>query len=233
MKPIIGLTPLWDYKLNSLWMHPAYLDAVADAGAIPVVLPFTDSYEDVCETVARLDGILFTGGEDVDPVLYNDETRFENVVIHEMRDKLEMMYARYVKENDIPTLGICRGAQVLNIAFGGNMYQDIPSEIKSDLLHDQKEPYDEPIHSATVIKGTPLYELVGKDRIEINSLHHQSVKDISKDFVLMAKADDDVVEAIYMPEKKFVWGIQWHPELMYKKSEDSRKIIENFIKQTK
>ena len=126
---------------------------------------------------------------------------------------------------------VCRGSQLINVALGGTLYQDIPSEIKTDLTHKQEHPHSEPAHEANVVSGSLLHSLIGKSRIHINSLHHQAIKELGDGLSPMAVADDGIIEAIARTGKRLVWGFQWHPEKTFDNSEDSKIIFKKFIEE--
>ena len=130
---------------------------------------------------------------------------------------------------DKPILGICRGMQLLNVVCGGTLYQDIPSQIDTEIIHKQGKPYDKGTHEVYIKKHSKLYNKLQKDKICVNTLHHQCVKDLGKDVMPVAVAPDDIVEAIEIAGCKFALGVQWHPEFLYKNDENSRKIFELFI----
>ncbi len=126
-------------------------------------------------------------------------------------------------------LGICRGIQFMNVLGGGTLYQDILKEHPSDIVHHQEPPYDVPAHEVRILQETPLSELFCSEKIEVNSYHHQAIKEMGDGFLSMAISPDGLVEAIYKPDKKFVWAVQWHPELSFRRDENSRRIFERFV----
>lgn len=230
MKPIIGVLPLWDEEKDSLWMLPGYFDAIEEAGGIPIMLPLTDD-QDALETCARMcHGFLFTGGQDVSPSVYNAEVLFNNVEPAKARDDMECILMDLALSMDKPVLGICRGLQFLNAYLGGTLYQHHPAEHPSAINHQQKAPYDIPVHKNLLIPGTPLHTLLGKEELAVNSCHHQAVKDLAPSLTLMSTSEDGLIEGAYMKDKTFVWAVQWHPEFSHKVDEDSRKIFAAFLK---
>jgi len=180
----------------------------------------------------KCSGFLFTGGQDVSPSLYNENPLPQCGESSPERDTMEKILLSRVIELDKPILGICRGIQLINTVLGGTLYQDLPTQTNSHLDHHQKPPYDKPIHNVTVIENTPLHAVLETDTLAVNSYHHQAIKDLSDKLLPMAKALDGIIEAVYMPNKKFIWGIQWHPEFSYVSDFASKKIFEEFIKQT-
>ena len=154
-KPIIAVTPLFDNKLNSIWMLPNYLDGIIKAGGIPVILPLNIREKEIIHLVSKFDGFLITGGQDIDPNLYGEEKLDYCDEINSARDSLEFALISEVINQDKPVLGICRGLQFINVVLGGSLYQDIQEQHEADIKvnHKQKAPYDNPCHSVKVIKG--------------------------------------------------------------------------------
>ena len=211
--PLIGVTPLWDNKLQSVWMLSEYMYAIRIAGGIPVVLPLKADKAEIRQMVSTFDGFLFTGGQDVNAC--------------PERWALESALLETVLDADKPVFGICRGLQFINAALGGTLWQDLPSERPSELVHRQGKPYDNPTHTVSLFG--PLQELLGKAEIPVNTLHHQAVKDLAPGLEIMAIASDGLIEAAWMPGKRFVWAVQWHPEYLFKVNADSHKLFNAFI----
>ena len=132
-------------------------------------------------------------------------------------------------ELDKAVLGICRGLQFMNACYGGTLYQDLAAEHPDPIDHHMSPPYDRVAHQVTVQKDTPLYQLLGKEQIGVNSYHHQAVRELSPHFRAMAFSEDGLVESIWMPASKFIVGVQWHPEFFYRADENSRKLINAFV----
>ena len=228
-KPIIGVTPLWDEEKNSYWMLPGYLEGLEEAGAIPVILPLAADGADIAQLVALCDGFLFTGWQDVAPQLYGEAMKPTCGELCPARDTLERELLRQALERDKPLLGICRGLQFLNVALGGTLYQDLPTEHPSEISHTMTPPYDRVVHTVRILPDTPLSALLGKTELGVNSYHHQAIRTLAPDLVEMARSTDDLIEAVYLPGKTFVWAVQWHPELSFRTDEDSRKIFGAFV----
>ena len=224
--PSIGVTPLWDVERKSVWMLPDYLDGIRVAGGIPVVLPIEMSEKDADQIVETCDGFLFTGGQDVAPELYGEEVA-PSVVSSAERDKLETLLLSKALQADKAILGICRGLQLINVFLGGTLWQDLPSQHPSEIVHRQGKPYGVPTHKVNL--NGDLQSLLGKDIIEVNTLHHQAIKDLGNDLTAMAIAPDGIIEAVKMPSKRFVWAILWHPEYMFRTDLDSLAIFSRFV----
>ena len=224
-KPIIGVTLLWDEEKNSYWMLPGYLEGLEEAGAIPVILPLAADGADIAQFADLCDGFLFTGGQDVAPQLYREALKPTCGELCPARDTLERELLNRALEQDKPILGICRGLQFLNVALGGTLYQDLPTEHPSGIEHSMKPPYDQAAHMVRILPDTPLAALLQKQELGVNSCHHQAIRSLAPSLVEMARSTDDLIEAMYLPGKTFVWGVQWHPELSFRTDEDSRKMF--------
>ena len=231
MKPIVGVMPLYDYEKESVWMLPGYLNGLIEAGAAPFIFPLTDDEKVLYPLLEKTDALLFTGGQDVSPSLYGEAARYKNVSTSKERDREEEKVLSYAIERDMPVLGICRGIQFLNVFLGGTLYQDLPSEHEG-VNHCQKPPYDVPCHKNKIIPGTPLYDLLGRDEISVNSYHHQAIKKLSPLLLPEALSEDSLTEAVYMPGKRYVHAVQWHPEFSYKTDEASKKIFCEFVRRS-
>ncbi len=228
-KPIIGVMPLWDDNRKSIWIHPGYFDGVIKAGGVPILLPLTRE-EDVFTQALRIcSGLLFTGGQDVSPALYGKADTADTPDTCPLRDHQESLAIRFALEHDLSVLGICRGHQLLNVLLGGTLWQDIPSEVEHPLVHLHTPPQDPVSHDVILEPDTPLSSLLQRQRITVNSYHHQGVRELSPMLKCMARASDGVIEAAYMPEKRFVWGVQWHPEMSCQTDENSMKIFAAFV----
>jgi putative glutamine amidotransferase len=228
-KPIIGVVPLWDGEKNSIWMLPGYMDGIYQAGGLPLILPFsTDTVllEEICEMV---DGLLFTGGQDIFPERYGQKAAPVCGEICATRDIMEdFIFTRAVLEMNKPAFGICRGVQLFNVLLGGTLYQDLPSQYEGTAQSYHQQGYALPSHGLLIEQGSPLHSLFGKTAISVNSAHHQGIRELSKDLTCTAKADDGLIEAVCMPDKKFVWAVQWHPECSLH-NENSRKLFSAFV----
>ncbi len=211
--PIIGVTPLWDSERKSLWMLPDYLDGIKAAGGVPVVLPIDISEEDADRIIEACDGFLFTGGQDVASC--------------PERDNPETLLLSKALQADKAILGICRGLQFINVFLGGTLWQDLPSEHPSEIVHRQAKPYGIPTHKVTL--SGELKALLDKDILEVNTLHHQAIKDLANGLTPMAVAPDGIIEAVRMTGKRFVWAVQWHPEYMFTTDKNSMKIFKYFV----
>lgn len=228
-KPVIGIMPLYDDEKNSYWMLPEYMKGLEGAGAITLMLSLTDDSDKLDYFVEICDGFLLTGGHDISPELYGEKRSERCGITNILRDNMDKYILERAVDKNMAVLGICRGIQIMNGVYGGTLYQDLESEFSSNLEHHMEPPYDRGIHSVSIVENTPLHNILNKSKCDVNSYHHQAIKDLGSAFKIMAKADDGIIEGIYMPDKKFVLGVQWHPEFSYKVNEDSRKIFSAFV----
>ena len=219
---------MWDEEKKSIWMLPGYLDGIRNAGGIPVILPLTSSQEDAVTLLMKCDGLLMTGGQDVNPLLYGQTVTNQCGGICHERDEMETHFFNEAIRQNIPVLGICRGLQMINVLLGGTLYQDLPTEIDSRIDHQMKAPYDRICHQVMLMPGAALHRLLRVDEMGVNSYHHQAVKDLGKELEVMAESEDGLVEAVSLPAKKFVWAVQWHPEYDLTNS-SSQKIFTSFV----
>lgn len=228
VKPIIGVMPLWDNEKDSIWMLPGYLEGIKIAGGVPVIFPLCTEEQELGQLAELCDGYLFTGGQDVSPQIYNEEP-MEGVESCEVRDKMEAIVLKKAMSADKPILGICRGIQFINAILGGTLYQDIPKQHPSSIEHHQVPPYDIPVHEVSIVENSPLQKCLGISRLSVNSYHHQAVKRIAPELSVMAVSTDGIIEALYRPNSRFLWAVQWHPEFSYKTDVNSMKIFRAFI----
>lgn len=231
LQPVIGITldseGAGGYS-NLPWyaLRENYADAVSAAGGLPVPLPHEP--ERAGNYLDLIDALVVTGGAfDVDPALFGAGDRHATVVTKDRRTAFELAATRGALERDMPVLGICGGQQLLHVALGGTLIQHIPDEVDGALAHEQPNPRDQPGHSVTVMAGTLLHRVVGRDTLEVNSAHHQAAKDEPDGIVVNARAPDGVIEGIEAPGKRFCLGVQWHPE--YGVSAGDAAIFEAFI----
>lgn len=224
-KIIIGITP--SQNDGVIKMKTTYSRAILDAGAIPVMLPYTSDERQLLEYSYMLDGLLFSGGDDVDPKHYNEEIKFDSVKVFPDRDEFELSLFRAFYATGKPILGICRGIQLINVALGGSLYQHIEG-------HRQSEGRDVFERTARLTPESRLQNICGgASTVKTNSFHHQALKDVPSHVRISALADDMTVEAIEDTEHPFLVGVQWHPELFYKNDENARKLFEAFINAAK
>ncbi len=203
-----------------------YMTAITNAGGIPVLIT-PETVENGFSLLKDLDGILITGGFDLDPGLFDQEPHEELSDLDRERDQLEMNAVKVAEKNRIPVLGICRGMQIINIVYGGTLDQHINSHIE----HNQDEENHVPTHEVEIYPGTQLQKIFGGSEIKVNSHHHQRVEELGKNLEAVAEAPDGTTEALIHEKHRFIRAVQWHPEMMYRKYEEQEKLFENFIDQ--
>lgn len=213
MQPLIGITcsPHEEGARNWLYQNRDYFTAVAKAGGLPVMLPLVDSEAAADALLDRVDGLLMSGGGDMDPRYYGEQPHPKLGTIEPERDQTELLLARRALARSMPILAICRGEQVLAVALGGTLWQDIPSQVPGALKHAQQAPRWYATHGIRVEPGTRLAEILGATELSVNSFHHQAVRTLPPGFRLAAAAPDGIIEA-FEAEHGFALGIQWHPE---------------------
>jgi len=213
MKPIIGIN--CDYKDEGKqpysFTNREYSKAIIAAGGIPFLLPIIKDKNDVKLLLKKIDGLLLTGGNDVPPQRYGEERHERTVCVHPDKDNSDITLVETAIRMKNPILAICYGTQLVNVALGGSLIQDIPSEVKTPIIH--KDSHNERYtHTVTIRKDSLLYTIVGIDRLETNSTHHQAIKRMGNGLQDTAHTEDDIIEAIEWRDYPFLVGVQWHPE---------------------
>jgi anthranilate synthase component 2/putative glutamine amidotransferase len=214
MRPVVGITTYvtearWSYwELEAALIPADYVNAVERAGGRPLLVP--PSVDGVDETLDALDGLIFTGGSDLDPALYDEEAHPETFGVHRLRDDAELALLRAALERDMPVLGICRGIQLLNVALGGDLHQHVPELVGHD-GHKNDPPGQFLHHEVEIDPASRLAGTLG-ERATVLSHHHQGIRRLAPGLVAAARADDGLVEALEAPERRFALGVLWHPE---------------------
>lgn len=221
MKPVIGITPsptVDEHRGERNTLSINYSDAVLAAGGVPIILPPQTGNDD--EILSIVDGIIFSGGGDIRPEIYGDHDYHPKTYgIHDRRDNLELPLIREAIARDVPVLCICRGIQILNVALGGTLYQDVADQFDPEIKHSQSDlsiPASEPSHQVQLTPGSLAATVYASETVQTNSFHHQSLKDIPAELVVVGRAPDGTIEAVERPGSHFVLGVQWHPEMMFK-----------------
>jgi len=214
MKPLIGIASdmlTSPGERDRAFVYTTYVDAVRRAGAVPVLVP--PQPENAPAVVEGLDGLILAGGEDCDPSVYGQEKHPTTETMDPRRQSNDITLARAARERGIPTLGICLGVQVMNVAAGGTLIQDINSAIETAIEH-ASEPSDRGRHGVTIEPGTKLASILGDRQLEVNSSHHQAIRDVGEGLNITAHAPDGIIEGLEDPKHPFYVGVQWHPEDM-------------------
>jgi putative glutamine amidotransferase len=230
-RPLIGITIGYSTKDHELFtLRDDYVRAVEKAGGLPIVLA-PGRPEDAAELLSRLDGLLMTGGADVDPGLYGEEPHETVTRIIPERDAFEIALCQGALGKDQPLLAICRGQQVLNVATGGTLVQDIPSQVVGAHDHDPPKERWETAHPVRILPRTRLREILERETIEVNSFHHQAVRDLGQGLVVSAESTaDGVIEGIEIPGRRLAVGVQWHPEAFWDRPHDFQPLFEALVK---
>lgn len=214
MKYIVGVLPLFDEHKQSIWMLPEYLEMLERHQLVPFIFPYTTNKDVLRRLLTQVDGLLFTGGHDIHPHLYGQQKSAECGHTLDVRDTMESFLFQQGVSKDIPMLGICRGLQLFNVLQGGTLYQDLPSQYKSSIVHKQQSPYDQPTHRITFPENGFLSSLIGEQDYMVNSLHHQGIDQLAPGMDVLATSEDGLIEAIQIKKLSFAVAVQWHPEYM-------------------
>jgi putative glutamine amidotransferase len=206
-----------------------YSQAVLQAGGAPVLVPTPQDQKSLGAILDSVKGLILSGGPDIHPRRYGEEPLAGLGEVDEALDGMELMAARLAIDNNLPVLGICRGIQVLNVALGGTLYQDIASQVPESFCHTPKTDKAVNTHTVRIETGSRLHQIIGKREIWVNGKHHQAVRDLAKGWVVAARARDGVVEAVELPAKRFVVGVQWHPEGTWRDDPFSRRLFSSFV----
>lgn len=226
-RAVIGILAGVDEELSlSLLRH--YVSCIETVNAFPLIIPYIENESILDDVLAMCDGIMLTGGADVSPETYNEAKKDYCGNVCKTRDEYELLIFEKALYSFKPILAICRGAQLVNVALGGTLYQDIQVEYQNAICHLQTEPKFTHSHTVTVLDNTPLFELLNQSNIKANSFHHQCVKELGRLLEPMALAQDGIIEAFYMPSYRYLRAYQWHPERLYEIDENQFKIFLDF-----
>jgi putative glutamine amidotransferase len=242
LTPVIGITATLREDVDRVAERPLgkfvradldYVEGVAEAGGVPVVLPPVVGSRGAEALLDGMDGLLLSGGSDLDPVYYGEEPVPELGVTVPERDAFEMALLERALRRQIPILGICRGMQILNVALGGTLYQDLPSQMDHMVLlgHRQQTPKWQPTHEVEVDGGSKVAEIMGTDELKVNSYHHQAIKDLASGLTAVARSPDEVIEAVEWNDlsKRWLVGVQWHVEAMRDAGPEHRRLFEAHV----
>jgi putative glutamine amidotransferase len=247
MKPVIGICADYSYGLSGVyegfgsifeWQLASndYVKAVEKAGGIPMIIPVFSDTNNIENIIDIVDGVIFAGGADIEPKHYGENVGDKIGQIIPERDRQELQLARnIIEKSKVPVLGVCRGYQLLNVVCGGTLYQDlsqVPQELRNDnvINHSMKgSPKYNPVHEVQVNKKSKFYKIFNKEKIGVNSYHHQAVKDVADAFEVATVSPDGIVEAIEMKEDRFVLGVQWHPEMLGERNEEQLLIFKALV----
>lgn len=237
MPPVIGITASIDHRSAAFGetysLARKYAEGVVHAGGVPVIVPHNLDEHSLRVVLDRLDGVLLSGGGDIDPGLFGEKTHPATCEIEPDRDRVELTLARWLVERDTPFLAICRGIQVLNVALGGSLVQDIPSQVPDALQHsfDRKTtPRDFLAHPVKIDPNSQLARVMQLEAAQTNSWHHQSIRQTAASLHVTAVAPDGVVEAAEVPGRRYAIGVQWHPEWLFEERAEHRRLFEELVR---
>lgn len=230
---LVGLCANWNEDTRRSDMPQGYIDAVLQAGGVPVILPLCDNESAWKDMLDAVDAVIFTGGGDINPALFGEEKHAKTDAPVALRDKQEYWMHRYIRTTGKPYLCVCRGMQTLNCVWGGTLYQDIPDLYPTDIDHARFGDPDSVIHTALIEDGTLLSRVAGKGDIGVTSRHHQAVKKLGDCLRVSAKAPDGIVEAIEFTDGTRCLALQWHPESLYAKDERQLAIFKWLVEESK
>ena len=233
-RPVIGIPARSVVDSNNGFRYSGipltYSNAVERAGGAPILIPLHLSEETLQAIYSRIDGLLLAGGVDVHPKEFGEEVEPFCGEIDTARDETELRVTRWALADGHPIFGICRGIQMLNVAAGGSLYQDIPAQLQTEQNHSyrQGDPYNLRAHPVEFDPNSRLAQWLGTPEIQVNSLHHQSLKQVAPGLRVIARSPDGIVEAVESEDERFLLGVQWHPELL---DDDTRfgKLFEAFV----
>ena len=242
MKPIIGITPDFNAgdrkdmggKEPTYFLRARYIQAIEQVGGIPLILPLVSDRPRQRMLLSSVDGLLVTGsGSDLAPELYGERQRYKFRRMSRQRSDLELGIAGLAYQAQLPMLGICGGMQSINVALGGTLLQDIPSQIDSSVPHQPPGSATKTAHTVRVESQSLLHRITRKGKIQVNSSHHQSVKKVAPSLFTSAVASDGVIEAIEAPSHAFLLGVQWHPEFLFDRDPIQKRLFQALIKAAK
>lgn len=232
--PLIGISVNIDTQTSRV--HEAYVRSILEAGGVPILVPAVDDAAALQEIVENLDGLLLSGGADIDGAYFNEPTLEGLTEIDPERDRYDFLLLRIASDHQLPILGICRGMQVINVAFGGGLWQDLPSQFPGNPLnHSVLTQKSQPVHSVKIETDSVLFTLFGKEEVAVNSRHHQAVKEIASGFKVSATSADGVVEAIEAYPQRRILGVQWHPENMATEGNNGemKRLFNHFVNEAR
>ena len=230
MRSIIGITASPNEEKRRIYRtNETYIKMILESNGIPLMIPAVDDTSYLHQVVQQLDALIIPGGADISPYLYDEEPLPQIIFFRKKIDLFEIELIKIAKELNKPVLGICRGAQLINVAFGGSLYQDLTIQFKNEICHRQSPNIPiEPIHKVYLTEGSHIAKIIGKSIIDVNSYHHQAVKEVAEGFKIVGKSKDGVVEAIESDDGMII-GVQWHPELLGQRFEEFRNLFSSLI----
>ena len=223
-----------DLAPPSYVMRQAYTWAVEEVGGAPFLVPLLSDKTTLRALYDQMDGLLLAGGGDLDPARYGEAPDPHLLDVDVLRDRVETIMTQWALTEGKPVFAICRGIQMVNVTAGGTLYQDVPSMCPSSITHMQRyRPRHYRAHTVEVTPGTRLYKSLGGSRVQVNSLHHQAIKDVAPGFIVSALAADGIVEGIESANGNFAVGVQWHPEVLAIEDAVMRQLFADFVEEAR
>ena len=240
-KPIIGILCDIDKEKREdrpyYFVKSNYVFAIREAGGLPLLIPPLKDKEDLTKSLDIINGLLIPGGDDIDPKYFDEKPHPSEVLTDPEIIRFQLEFCRQALCKNIPVFGICAGLQIINIACGGNIYQDIPSQYSNPdskpVKHKKGEDEKEDIfHNVIIEKKTKLFDVLQVDKIKVNSTHHQGLRDVAREFIITSRSEDGIIEAIESRKHRYVIGVQWHPEDLYQEKKLFLKLFERLVKES-
>ncbi len=241
-RPVIGIVaqsqqPPPGEQTPSWAVEQTYVRALTDVGAVPWMIPALQGDEETLRLIyQRIDGVFLKGGVDVDPALYNEERHSRCGIVDPARDWVEVRLAEWAVRDRKPLLGVCRGVQLMNVALGGTLYQHVPEQFSSAIIHDTPEDgvksprSDGMAHEVRTLPATRLRRILGDEPVPVNSMHHQAIKELARPLMATAFAPDGLIEGVEGRQGGFVVGVQWHPEELIAGRADMQRLFGDFVR---
>ena len=225
-RPVIGITTYGRDDNKRFTLPAVYVDAVRRAGGLPVLIPPGET--ELAELLPLLDGVILSGGGDIEPIRYAGTAHETIYMLDPERDRSEIDLARTLVHQDLPVLGICRGSQVINVALGGTLIEHLPDEVGEEILH--RAPPRLPVaHEVTVIPGSQLAAILGKTQLKPTSWHHQAIRQPAPGLRVVASAPDGTIEAVEMPDHPWLIAVQWHPEITAANEPEQQRLFDELV----
>jgi putative glutamine amidotransferase len=214
--------------MQGFYVHEDYQKAILGSGGIPIILPVIDRVT-LKEYAQMCDGVILSGGEDVDPQFYQEDPHQKLGFVRPERDEFEIELVHEIIRQNKPLFGVCRGIQLLNVALGGTLIQDIPSQRPESMQHFQTVPRNQNFHSVSIIPDSVLSEIFQTEQFRVNSLHHQAIDKLSPLLKSVAFANDNTIEAVEHKDRKNIFAVQWHPESLFSKDKLMQNLFRHFV----
>lgn len=225
-RPIIGITTYARDENGRFSLPAAYIDAIRRAGGIPVLLPHGEPY--LAELLERLDGVILSGGGDVNPELYQGTPHEAIYMVNAERDSSEIELTKNIVDMQLPMLNICRGVQVLNVALGGSLIEHLPDEVGEEITH-RASPPSAVRHGVEIEPGSQLARILEQTEVTAASWHHQAIRQVAPGLQVVARAADGIIEAVEMPGHPWLIGVQWHPEMTADQDAIQQRLFDDLV----